>query len=364
MTLVIDNILLDQMRNICLEKDNKVKFSILLGTIDSEFNEITLLKAVHFPLEDVISKMDLTISEDEISQLKSLQFMLPYMLEIIGLVYYIEGEINFDNLKELTTKVKEIPSLKFLVNVQKSEINYYQLSENKPIKITAQAKDFELPNLLKFIYTMEFETSKKVLENQKELKKSLFDGLDLLWDKIVFSRDNSNTLNSLQQAKNSLDRTIEITIPCEEKHLTSKTEIGKVFLALDLHMNVFISRQLGYKKLSEIKDLLNKALKRDLIVKLQRSIYDKEIHRLIAPGKILLNFFGIELNAYLLKDNPSKYEYQLCDKLIFHAKKMAVLNETKQARIFIRDLVVYYQTLNDESKQLELGKLIVDLSST
>ncbi|MBN1329685.1 MAG: hypothetical protein JXA54_09450 [Candidatus Heimdallarchaeota archaeon] len=363
MALVISNKLLEQMKKFFLEKDDKVNFSVLLGTIDTELNEITILKAIHFPIQKN-TRLNLVLPNDVLNQLKSLQFMLPYMLEIIGLAYYIDEEISFENIMELAASIKELPTLKFLVNVQKLEIKFYQISEEKPIKITANTKDFDHVNLLKFIYTMEFETSNKVLENQNELKKSLLDGLDLLWDKITFSKDSKSSLYALQQMKNSLDRTIEITIPYEEKHLSVKTGIGKAFLALDLHMNLFLSKSLQDKKLIEIKELLNKALKRDLIVKLQRSVYDKKIQRLITPAKIPMSFFDIELTAYLLNDNPSKYEYQLCNNLIFHARKMAEIGDAKLARIFIRDLVLYYQILNDENKQLELGKLIVDLAQT
>ncbi|NHJ84543.1 MAG: hypothetical protein FK734_03725 [Asgard group archaeon] len=363
MALIIDNKLMAQIKSINLEKDNKVKFSVLLGSIDTENSEISIINAIHFPSNDNNSINELKLSEDEINQLKSLQYMLPYQLEILGLVFYLEEEVNFETLKELAITVEEIPTLKFIINIQKTEINFYQLSDKKPIKITAQMKEIEFSNPLKFLYTMEFETSSKVLGNPKELKRTLFEGLDYLWDKIDFSKNSASSLLKLQKEKNSLDRTIEITIPSEEKHLKSKTETGKVFLALDLHINIFIPVTMGNKTLSDIQDILNKALKQDLVIKLQRSIFDKEIHRLITPGKIPMDFFGIELNAYLLKENPSKYEYQLCSNLIFHAKKMAQLNEGKQARIFIRDLVTYYQILEDTEKQIELGKLITELSS-
>ncbi|MHA1211141.1 MAG: hypothetical protein ACTSSH_01655, partial [Candidatus Heimdallarchaeota archaeon] len=252
------------------------------------------------------------------------------------------------------TSVNKIPTLKFLVNVQQVEIKYYQLAEDKPTKINAKVNDVSTNNLLNFIHTIEFETSEEILSNINELKKSIFSGIDLYWDRSVFSKNDSMKLSEIQSSKSPLDRIVEITIPSEDKKLPSKTEGGKVFLAFDLHMNLFVPKSLRNKQIKEIKQILKQALKRDL---------HKEINRLIAPNKIPMKFFGLELNAYLSKDNPSKFELDLCNNLIFHTTIMASVGKDLQARIFLRDLAAYYHTLKDEEKQLELGKLVVKFSN-
>lgn len=359
----MNNSLLNQLRKICLDLTNKTKFSILIGTLDPENNEVRAYSAIHFP-KDVESHLSsLLPSDDEINQFKSLKFMLPYNLEIIGIAFYTDEEISEFNMKSLVSKVKDFPAIKFVVNVGQVEILYYQISDAKPLKLEAQAVDLQTNNLLKFIHTMEFETSDKILTNQMELKKKSFSSIDILWDKITFNKDKNTDLKSLQATKSPLDKIIEILVPCEDKQLSSKTEEGNVFLAFDLHMNYFVSNALRNKKLHEVKEQLNTVMKQDLMVKLQRAIFDENIKRLILPAKIPLKFFGMELNAYLLRDNPSKFEFDLCSSLIKHAEISALIGSELQARIFLRDLNEYFQILDDKEKQKEISNLLLKLSN-
>jgi hypothetical protein len=265
-------------------------------------------------------------------------------------------------MKTLASRVKDFPTIKFVVNVGQVEILYYHLADEKPVKLKAKALDLQVNNLLNFIHTMEFETSDELLDNQMELKKKSFSSIDTLWDKITFNKDEKVSLNTFQAAKSPLDKIIEVSVPCEDKQLSSKTEEGNVFLAFDLHMNFFVSEAMKNKKLLELKSLLNEVLKQDLLVKLQRAVFDDRINRLVLPAKIPLKFFGIELNGYLLKDNPSKFEYDLCSTLIKHTEICALIGQELQARIFLRDLNEYYRILDDKEKQKEVSDLITRLS--
>ncbi|NHJ33612.1 MAG: hypothetical protein FK732_12195 [Asgard group archaeon] len=363
MELIMNNLVLDQLRKVCLEQSDKTKFSIFIGTLNPENSEVRIYSVIHVPKRNDTHLSSLFPSEDEINQFKALKFMLPYNLDIIGIAFYTDEEITEFNMKSLATKVKELPTMKFVVNVGQVEILYNQISQVKPVKLKAQAVDLQTNNLLNFIHTMEFETSDTILTNQMELKKKSFSSIDTLWDKITFNKDEKLDLNSLQAVKSPLDKIIEILIPCEDKQLSSKTEAGNVFLAFDLQMNFFISNALRNKKLFEIKDMLNKVLKQDLMVKLQRAVFDEKINRLLTPSKIPLKFFGVELNGYLLKDNPSKFEYNLCLNLIKHAEISALIGNELQARIFLRDLNEYFKILDDKEKQKEISELIAKLSN-
>ncbi|MHA1586074.1 MAG: hypothetical protein ACTSUW_01950 [Candidatus Heimdallarchaeota archaeon] len=361
MSLLLNDELLNQLKTVYLDHTDKTKFSILIGTLEPKNNEATALTVIHFSKPNERNTSPLFPSNDEFNQLKALKFLLPFNLNIIGIVFYTDKEITEFNLKTLTEK--ELPTLQIVVNIGKEDIHYYNVSDKKPMKLEAQAHDLQLNNLLNFIHTMEFETSNKILSNQLELKKKSFSSIDILWDKITFNKDENTDLKSLQNTKSPLDKIIEILVPCEDKQLSSKTEEGNVFLAFDLHMNYFVTNTLRNKKLLEIKEQLNTVLKQDLQVKLQRAVFDKHLKRLILPAKIPLKFFGMELNAYLLKDNPSKFEYNLCLSLIKHAEISASIGYELQARILLRDLNEYFRILDDKEKQKEISELLLKLSN-
>lgn len=363
MSLIIGDKLLNQLRMICLNYDEEVKFSILLGTIDSELKEVTVFSVIHYPKDNPKEITKISLADEEINEILALNYMLPYDLEIIGLAFNFENEISDFTLQTLAKITSKIPALKFIVNVQKIAIDYYQISPEKIIKIKANTLEIPVQNLLKFIFTMEFETAVNVLTDQSKLKKTLFDGLDLNWDKITFNFDQSTKLLDIQLAKSPIDRIVEIQIPCEEKKLSSVTKKGNVFLAYDLHINFYVKKSQRSKQLSEITDQLNKALKRDLQVKLQRSYYNKNIKRLITPRKIPLICCSIELNGYLSKEVTSKHEYNFCTKLVNHANLVAKLGNFVQARILLRDLLNYFKELDDKPQQLKIQDLMLQLSN-
>ncbi|NHK29843.1 MAG: hypothetical protein FK730_00730 [Asgard group archaeon] len=363
MTLVIDDKLLNQFRMIYLNQNEEVKFSILLGTIDTEIKEVTIISAIHYPKDNPKEKTKISLTENEVNEIIALNYMLPYNLDIIGLVFYYENEISDFTLQTLAKNTSKIPTLKFIINVKKIIIDYYQISPEKITKIKANTMEIPMQNLLKFIFTMEFETADTVLTEQNKLKKALFDGLDQYWDKVTFNLDQTTKLHDIQLAKSPIDRIIEIQIPCEEKNLSSATKKGNVFFAYDLHINFYVKKSHHSNKLSEITGQLNKALKRDLQVKLQRSFFDENIKRLITPEKIPINCCALELNGYLSKVVTSKYEFNICTRLIEHANIIAKLGNLVQARILLRDLLIYFKELDNESLQLKIQELIKQLSN-
>jgi hypothetical protein len=362
MTLVIDDKFLNQLRTICLKHSKEVKFSILLGSIDSEIKEVTIFSAIHYTKDNSKESTKISLTEKEVNEIIAFNYMLPYNLDIVGLAFYYESDISDFTLQTLAKATTKVPSLKFLINVKKIAIDYYQISLDKVSKIKANALEIPVQNLLKFIFTMEFETADKVLTDQAMLKKTLFEGLDLHWDKVSFNLDQSTKLHDIQLAKSPIDRIVEIQIPCKDKELSSATIEGNVFFAYDLHINYYVKKSHRTKQLSEITTQLNKALKRDLQVKLQRSFYDENIKRLITPGKIPLNCCHIELNGYLSKEVTSKHEYDICSKLINHAIIVAKLGNTVQARILLRDLLVYFKELDDEEQQQKIQDSMLQFS--
>ncbi len=363
MTLIVDEKLLDHLRLVCLDFNKEVKFSILLGTIDSEIKEVTIFSSIHYKRENPKEDPRISLDNNEIDEILALNYMLPYNLDIIGLAFYYEDEISDFTLQTLAKHTSKIPTLKFIINVKKIAIDYYQISTEKIIKIKANTLDIPFQNLIKFIFTMEFETTNNVLSEQDEFKKVLFDGINLYWDKVTFNLNGSTKLQNIQLAKSPIDRIIEIQIPCEEKNLSSATKEGNVFLAYDLHINFYVKKSQRTKQIMEITDQLNKALKRDLQVKLQRSYYDENIKRLITPRKIPINCCTIELNGYLSKEVTSKHEYNLCLKLIEHAIIVAKLGNLVQARILLRDLLNYFKELDEKQKMKKIHDLIKKLSA-
>ena len=364
LSLVINEPLLNDLRTICLEHSKDLRFSILLGTIEPERKEVTVLTAVHFRTTEGTTAKEQSIipTKEELSEIQAFKYMLPFNLEVVGLAVYQLEEQSPTLLPEINRQIAESKFAQFLVTVGLVAINYYQITPTTPRTIAAQTRAFSPSNLLRFIYTLEFETAASVLESQESLKKALYDGIDLYWDEITFNKDAHSRLADLEREKRILDRVIEIQVPCEVKKLDSKTKEGNVFLALDLHINFLVTESLKSRALTEISKELNAAMKQDIMIKLQRAKYDRKIKRLITPQKIPLKFFGFELNGYLSKDNPSKYEYNLCLKLIDHAQLMAELGHTLKARLFLRDLIEYFQILGDQKVIERIMSLIQQMS--
>ena len=338
MVIIIDTNLSKHLKELNIKKRTELKKSILIGSRNITENKLSIFSVVHFKKTDENELTSLTISDEELNQFKTLKYMLPYLLEIVGIIFYTDKEITDFTIKSCCNKLLTIcPITLILIQLPEKTI-YYQIINNKLQEIKIQEESISIENMLSFIYTLEFEAPNEVLKNQSELKKTLYSGIDLHWDKTQFNVNENNSIITLQMKKNPIERIIELMIPSEDKKLTNKTETGKIFLAYDLHMNFYIPTDIKSKKLNEIKPIIKDALKQDLLIKLQRSTFDENDKRLKTPDKISLKFFGIELNTYLSKENPSKYEYDLCNSLIKHADIMALFGFTLQSRILLRDL--------------------------
>ncbi|NHJ46371.1 MAG: hypothetical protein FK733_01165 [Asgard group archaeon] len=354
MSFIIDDKLLNQLRMVCVEHGSDVSCSILIGTIDSTINEVAVLSAIHYPRIDDQKNIKLVMEE-----LMTLKSMLPYNLNVIGLAFY-----NEDKPSKLAQDILKMIKANFLVNVQQLTIDYYQITDEKITSLKAQTYEIPIENHLSFIHTIEFETSDDVLDNQTKMKKEIFSGLDLNWDKACFSHSTSKPIEEIQLAKNPIDRIIEIQIPCEDKNLSTSTSEGNVFLAFDLHINYYVKKSQKSKQLQEIIDDIYAALKQDIRIKLQRSVFDDKIKRLVSPMKVPIYIDSIELNGYLSLDATSKYEFELCKKLITHATIIDKLGKLKEARILFNCLIDYFKHFNDQTIYLQIKNTMESLSKS
>ncbi|NHJ86943.1 MAG: hypothetical protein FK734_15885 [Asgard group archaeon] len=361
MVLKIDEKLLAELQQICNKKDTNIKFSVLIGTKDVQKNDVMIFSAVHFPRQKEDNDSFL-LNDDELNQLEALGIMLPYLVEILGIVYYCEEGITENTMKCLAENLQESNQITILITVNHKDINYYFISQESIVKIKAETYSQTKLNLLTFIETIEFEIDIDILDDQSELKKQVLSNLDVFRDKIEFNKNQLETIDQLQKNKSPLDRIIEISIPCELKKLGNKTEKGKLFLAYDLHINIYPKESILNNKLIEIKDLIHNAFQQDLVVKIQRAYFDNRLKRFVVPSKVPLRLFGLQLNAYTSPKLQSNYEYQLCDSLYLHSKIKAELDEKMEARIFLHDLIEYYKLIKDEDKIKEITKTILALS--
>jgi hypothetical protein len=336
---------------IFLEQADSVGISVLIGSSDAEMQQVSVLSAVHFLKES--SKDHLLEDQDFWSCIKSFKSMLPFGLNIIGLALYSE-----ESSHELESNFLRGISADFLVRIQALKIDYYQLTKDGFKSIKADSLEIPARNLLTFIYTLEFETTNRVLENQAEMKKAIFRGLDFNWDHASFNKKSDTKLSDFLILKNPLDRIIEVQIPCEEKDLSSATKEGNVFLAFDLHINCYLVLSQLQKQLNEILDFVYLGLKHDLHIKLQRSTYDEVTKRLVAPMKVPIRLDSLILNGYLSLEATSIYEYEMCVKLVDHAKIISKLSKDKEARILLTDLYDYFNRFDEKAVAKEISDLI------
>ncbi|MHA1442005.1 MAG: hypothetical protein ACTSPK_09105 [Candidatus Heimdallarchaeota archaeon] len=358
MAVLIDSELQKHLKNIpSLSLKEKPCISALLGTADIEKNEVELLSVVHFPpcSEEPNGSV---IPDTVLNQLKSLAFTLPYSMHIVGFVFYLDEEISSFTLQQIATKSEDIGKILTIGCVQNNNLNFYSVSKDKPQKLKVQDKKLKINRLVSLIHTIEFETSDEILKDVTAIKKATLDNLNEHWDIITLNKKSDVLFSSIVAENSQLSRIIEINVPCDDKKLTPQTKKGNIFVALDLHVNLYPMDSQKNKKLIELHSLFNKALTQDLIIKMQRAGFDEEKQILVPPQKIPLKFFNLELNTYLTKTKPSKFEYDLCTSLIYHAKVMAKAGNELQARVLLRDLGDYFRELEDEEKLLELGKTI------
>ena len=361
MTFIIRSELADQIKKISELEENKNLVSILLGTIDTENNEVIALSAFHFlnKNKETIELLD----DDTINQIKALNKTIPYPMKSLGIVLYNSEELTSDILIELSNKLVELKQMVTIVNVKKSNFNYFSVSKENSSKLKVEQKDIGIENTLSVIHTIEFETKKEILTENIKLKESFVGGLNALWDKVTYNQSENTTIEEIIAEKRFLDRIVEINIPCDEKKLSSKTKSGNVFLAFDLHMNIYPQKNFKSKKLVDLKKFFNSALTQDLIVKLQRSYFDQELKSMIPPSKKRIRFYGLELNSYLSKKNPSKHEFELMNHLINHAKIMCKIGIGFPSRNLLLDLNEYFAVFQDKEKMSKIYEIMQEFSS-
>ncbi|NHJ05020.1 MAG: hypothetical protein EAX90_09365 [Candidatus Heimdallarchaeota archaeon] len=357
MTLVLNNELKNQLLELSKQSDYKISFSSLIGSIDIENNEIKIISAIHFNGKESSEAENILLTHDDINQIKSLNTILPFPLKIVGLLFYQKDGITQFTTNKIIKELINISQLAIIGNIRNNSFEFYSISLDKLVKINFAMQDIRIENLFSLIHTIEFEVKEELLSNIQELKKIIVKEMNNLWKLIKYNKKEERTIKSILSEKKSSDRIIEIIIPCEEKNLTNKTEIGYVFLAFDLHVNVYPTENIKNKRLIELNDFFNKALNQDLVIKLQRAYYDNNSRAFILPKKIPIKLEGLELNAYFSEETPSKYEYNLAKRLIFHSEIMNKLGSTIQSRILLRDLHSYFSHFKDE----EIMKKIIDL---
>ncbi|MHA1125797.1 MAG: hypothetical protein ACTSO7_05380 [Candidatus Heimdallarchaeota archaeon] len=358
MAVIIDSDLKKHLKNIpSLALEEEPCVSALLGTVDIEKNEVELLSVVHFP--KCSDEPNGSILPDSVhNQLKSLNFTLPYSMHIVGLVFYLKDEISSFTLQKIASQLESMGKILTIGCVQIDSVNFYTVSKDKPQKLKVQDKKLKIDRLASLIHTIEFETSNDVLKDLIKIKKATLDNLNEHWDIITLNKKSDVPFKNIIAENSQLSRIIEISVPCDDKKLAPQTKKGNVFIALDLHVNLYPTNSQKNKTLAELHTLFNKALTQDLMIKMQRATFDEDKEILVPPQKIPLKFFNFELNAYLAKKNPSKFEYDLCSSLIYHAKVMAIAGNSLQARVLLRDLGAYFSELEDEEKLKLLGTTI------
>ncbi|HUU79519.1 MAG TPA: hypothetical protein VMX55_14325 [candidate division Zixibacteria bacterium] len=357
MTLLLDKELKNQLLELSKQNDYKISFSGLIGYIDIEKNEIKIISSIHFNENKNTEAGNILLTLDDINQIRSLNIILPFPLRIVGVVFYQEDEITQFTMNKIIKDLRNISQLAIIGNIRNDSLEFYSTSLDKLVKINFEIQDIKIENLFSLIHTIEFEAKEELLSNIQELKKTIVKEMNNLWNLIKYNKKEDRTIKSILSEKKSLDRIIEIIIPCVEKKLTNKTEIGYIFLAFDLHVNIYPTEKIKNKRLIELNDYFNKALNQDLVIKMQRAYYDSNSRALILPKKIPIKLEGLELNAYLSEETPSKFEYNLAKRLIFHSEIMNKLGVTIQSRILLRDLHSYFSHFKDE----EIMKKIIDL---
>jgi len=361
MAVFIDIDLHNHLTSIPLSKlEPELGVSALLGTVDVAKNEVEILSSIHFP--KIAEKPNGSIIPDGVlNQLKSLNYILPYSLQIVGLVFHLEEEISSFTLQKIATQIEGLSKILTIGCVHNKSMNYYSVSKDKPQKLKVQNKKLKIEKLVSLIHTIEFETSKEILKDISEIKKTMLSNLNEYWGSITLNKDSNSEFISIVTEISQLSRIIEVTVPCDDKKLTPQTKKGNVFMAFDLHINLYPLKSQMKKKLSELYPIFNNALTQDLIIKLQRSVFDEVNEVLIPPQKIPLKFSGLELNTYLANNNPSKFEYDLCTSLIYHAKVIAGSGNDLQARMLLRDLKIYFHELGDKEKMQQIDETISEI---
>lgn len=361
MSLILNQQINRQISEISKLTELTVDYTALIGYLDSKNNKINILSCIHLPKKLSTSENGF-LDEQDINHLSSYNNLLPYPLSIIGIIFYRDEEITTFSLKKIFDIVEDNLKILTIGNKTENNLSFYTLTKNKFVKLKYEKKDIPIQKIIQLIHTIEFECSEDILINELEMKEKVFNEMNKLWDLVTYSKKEDITVKKIIQERRSLDRIIEAVIPCKEKNLSSKTEKGKAFFAYDLHMNIYPVEEILDLKLSDLNEFFNKALGKDLLVKLQRSEYDKKNRKLIAPNKIPIKFFDIELNAYFSKDKPSKFEFKIMKQLIFHTQIMNKVGFELQSRIALRDIYNYFSNFEDKEILEKITYLITEMT--
>ncbi|MEA2070009.1 MAG: hypothetical protein U9O98_01825 [Asgard group archaeon] len=342
--------------NISSLKGETLKYSLLLGTIDSKIEQISILSAFHFYSEDVEY-----ICKNESNIIKNLEKMLPYNITILGILVYSK-DTHSQLIDQINHYKEHFPRMILTGYVQDKMLFLFSGASHKSAKYTYHDFQDTYRNTITFIHTIEFETSQEIAKNPEKLKKSFLNQLKDTWSQTTFKNDKKEKVGQISQKKDYLERIIEISIPCERKKLDSKTKKGNIFLAFDVHGCFYPLKSEFELTLTDISNSILQSLIKDLVIKLQRAGFDKQTSRLDSPKKIEVRTDTFILNTYYSEYYPSKYEYQFCEKLVDHAIILAKLNKKTEARILLGDLIQYFKKFDEIEKVKKLTKRILELS--
>ncbi len=357
MTLLVKEDVSKQLKAIANQRKDTKKLSVLIGSVDAQDNKVSVISVIHFIKKPEIFE-DFSIDQDDINQLTSLKYILPYSLEIVGLVFYSKNDFTYEIINKLQKAVTSIKSIITFARCTSKTIDYFTIAKEKAVKLSAKEKELKIESNVSIMHTIECETSAEVIVDISKMKKVLIQSFNDFWSKITFNKDEKSTLISIASEKSPLDRIVEIIVPYEEKGLTTRTGAGNVFLAFDLHMNIYPKESIQEKPLVELKEVFNKAFTRDLIVKLQRSSYDRAIKSLVPPKKTTMRISGVECNTYISKDNPSKFEFDLMVRLIDNAIILRDIEADYFARVLLQDLRAYFVEFEDVDLIKKVDELI------
>ncbi|MBD3189305.1 MAG: hypothetical protein GF308_01605 [Candidatus Heimdallarchaeota archaeon] len=361
MTIIFSQKLQNQLKQIIQKKKEKqIYFSVLIGSIDSENDQISLIAAKHY-IQTKDKKSDLKLSNKELLFIQTLQKMLPLKLSVVGVMFFTP-EITKNELELIGRNIKKIKSLALLAHTTKDSLNIYSITKTELAKLDFEIREIPNNKMIEFIHTVEVEIPEQMKDEELELKKALITGLEKFWDKISFSKPKDTQIKTIFREERAIDRIIEINVPCELKDFASRTKPGMIFLAIDLHVHLYPNKGLMEKTLLDMKELLKQGMIKDLSMKLQRASFDWEEKEIVTPWKLPLSSFGLQLFVYPQKDKISKYEYETCSKFIEFAKFMASIDYQTPARVLLRDLQKYFQTIEDEEKEQQIDKLVLEVS--
>ncbi|MFW9924340.1 MAG: hypothetical protein ACFFDW_13745 [Candidatus Thorarchaeota archaeon] len=359
MSVIIDNKLENQILSINNLQLNSIKFGALIGYLDTKNNRIKILKLISFSFDD-INNPDPNINDNDINHLLSLNSTLPNPLEILGILYFNQKVLEIQELIAISHSLNKLKYCKIIATITK-ELLLYSVSDEKPMKIVYEKQELSKENLVNLLYTMEFETSENIINNIPKMKEAIFTELKKNWEKVSLKKKGILSLGELSKQKKQLDRILELYINPNEACISTYTDQGKMYLAYDLHMNIYPIEEIKVEPLKNLHEFFLKALSQDLQLKLQRAYFDEENNTLILPKKVRIRFLDLELNAYLSTKNPSKFEFDMLSRILLNATILDELNYKFESRVLLKDLYEYYLNFPGKQNICEIEKMMDEL---